>query len=317
MRFYQPLLSDDSHDQGDPFPVRDGDRYLTFTTAQDQTGAFATYEASLDFAEVRYLGMALEREADAAHWAAWVGFSEIVGWAMLYSRSLGSAGDAAHIGHRIYLALADQPAGPYKTVRCITPGGDDNQSFFIDPDVQLVDGRLMFACATDYVDDEPFGTGIAWAPISDDLSHLLEPLQPILRATTDYHVYESQRVMPWKHIPGIDWEQGQTAKWHTVEAPVILSPDVVLYSGGNFSHQYFVGAAVRQPDGTWRDSVQDGHFVVSPGQIPGFTSPGHCAKVPDQDMLIMAGLPDGCWPRKMFLAPLAWNARGLPFCPTP
>jgi GH43 family beta-xylosidase len=321
---YRPLFPDDV-DQGDPYlfaPRGDGASQFAFyvyvTGEEPANGmAFPAY-GSNDLSCWTRLGHALRTEHRAAHWAPCVDYVPALErpYVMLYSRSQGT-GDLAHVGHKIYRADALQPEGPFlDSGHLLTPDDD----FAIDPDVyRTADGALKLAYAVDFVDDEPYGTGIVEAAISEDLTRLLAAPRVLARPQYDWQVYDAARVMPWKHIPGVDWGH-QSVRWHTIEAPVggLVSPrgePVYLYSGGCFFDFYAVGVVVER-GGVPRDET-DGErsFVARPDQAHGFYGPGHCSwqRVGGRDLLMLHarfGSPDA--KRQMCLAQLHWNEEGLP-----
>ncbi|MEA2524308.1 MAG: arabinan endo,5-alpha-L-arabinosidase [Thermomicrobiales bacterium] len=325
-RLYQPLCADDV-DQGDPYalyvPPEAGARfrYYVYVTGEEPTDgmAFPVY-GSDDLVTWQRLGQALEVGRESSHWAPCVRYVPALDrpYVMLYSRAVG-VGEQGHVGHVIRRADATRPEGPFiDSGHALAPDLD----FAIDPDVyRLPDGSLKIAFAMDFVEDEPFGTGIVEADIDEALTELRSAPRLLARPQFDWHVYEAARVMPWKTIPGVDWSS-QTVRWHTIEAPVggLVSPqgrNVYLYSGGCFYNFYAVGALVEDERGQPRD-VTDGvrNFVIQPQPEQGFFGPGHCSwlRTPDgQDYLLLHarfGSPEAR--RQMCLAPLKWTADGLP-----
>jgi arabinan endo-1,5-alpha-L-arabinosidase len=314
-------------DQGDPFilaippEVETRFRFYVYTTGEDPYAgrAFPVYAAN-DFANWQRLDDALEIGQVSAHWAPCVRYIPELDcpFVMLYSRATG-LGEEAHIGHKIRRAHAKQPEGPFvDSGHILTPDLD----FAIDPDVyRLKDGSLNVAFAMDFVDDEPFGTGIVEAGISNDLTTLTSPPRILARPQYDWQVYEPARVMPWKKIPGINWETDKV-RWSTIEAPVggLVSPtgrQVYLYSGGCFFGFYAVGAVIEDEQGLLQD-VSDGerNFVIQPQPEAGFFGPGHCSWLHldegDDYLMLHArfGSPDS--KRQMCLAKLEWTEDGLP-----
>lgn len=323
---FRPLYPED-HDQGDPFilapPPEAGARFrlYVYTTGEDPVSgrAFPVY-ASDDLAQWQRLDDALVVGQESSHWAPCVRYVPALDlpYVMLYSRAVG-IGEEGHVGHAIRRAQSARPEGPFHdSGHVLTPDHD----FAIDPDVYRGrDGSLNLAFAIDFVADEPYGTGIVAAAVSEDLTRLLGPPQLLARPRYDWHVYEPARVMPWKAIPGVDWTN-QTVRWHTVEAPVggLVSPAgkrVFLYSGGCFWGFYAVGALVEGERGELRD-VTDGErdFVLGPRPEAGFFAPGHCSwlRLADgRDALLCHarfGAPDA--KRQMLLARLGWTAEGFP-----
>ncbi|MDP9365480.1 MAG: family 43 glycosylhydrolase, partial [Chloroflexota bacterium] len=321
---FRPLLPED-RDQGDPFvlaapPEADADhRYYVYTTGEDPVAgrAFPVY-ASDDLRSWEPLGDALEIGRPSSHWAPCVRYLPGLArpWVMLYSRAVG-LGEEGHVGHVIRRADAVAPEGPFvDSGEVLTPDFD----FAIDPDVyRLPDGSLKLAFAMDFVEDEPYGTGIVEADVADDLSALRSAPRILARPRHGWHVYDAARRMPWKTIRGVDWER-QTVRWHTVEAPVggLVSPagkPVYLYSGGNFAGFYAVGALVEE-GGAPRD-VTDGErrFVVRADPDRGFFGPGHCSLLPAADgdpnghrLMLHARFGAPTAKRQMCLAALRWSA---------
>lgn len=332
---YRPLLLED-RDQGDPFILAvPGDarvrfRYYVYTTGEDPVAgrAFPVY-GSDDLATWTRLGEALRVGRESSHWAPCVRYLPNLDrpYVMLYSRAVG-LGEQGHVGHVIRRADSDRPEGPF-----VDSGHEltSDLDFAIDPDVyRLPDGSLKVAFAMDFVDDEPYGTGIIEAGISEDLTRLTGPPKLLARPSHDWHVYDPARVMPWKTIAGVDWKT-QTVRWHTVEAPVggLVSPagrPVYLYSGGCFFGFYAVGALVGEAPGQLRD-VTDGQrdFVLRPRPDDGFFAPGHCSWLHTQDggdsLMFHARFGASDAKRQMCLAQLRWTDDDLPVAvpaaPTP
>jgi len=323
---YRPLFPED-RDQGDPYVLAVPSeavarfRYYVYTTGEDPVAgrAFPVY-GSDDLIAWTGLGEALRVERESSHWAPCVHYVPNLDrpYVMLYSRAVG-LGDQGHVGHAIRRADSECPEGPFvDSGHELTPDLD----FAIDPDVyRLPNGSLQIAFAMDFIDDEPYGTGIVEAGISDDLTRLTSASRLLARPSHDWHVYDPARVMPWKTISGVDWET-DTVRWHTVEAPVggLVSPagrSVYLYSGGCFFGFYAVGALVEEEPGWLRD-VSDGqrNFVLRPRPDEGFFAPGHCSwlRAPDGDDYLMFharfGAPDA--KRQMCLAHPRWSDDDLP-----
>ena len=324
---YRPLRSEDQ-DQGDPYvlavPPAAGARYryYVYTTGEDPTDglAFPVFGTD-DLRTWHSLGRSLRVGQVSSHWAPCVCYlpGRARPYVMLYSRAVG-IGEQGHVGHAIRRADAAHAEGPFEdSGQVLTPDLD----FAIDPDVyRLPGGSLRIAFAMDFVADEPYGTGIVEAGISEDLTRLVGAPRLLARPRHDWHVYDSARVMPWKTIPGVNWER-QSVQWHTVEAPVggLVSPQgrlVYLYSGGCFRGYYAVGALVEDAAGRLLDMTHgEENFVVRPDPDSGFFGPGHCSLLrgPDGGDYLMLhgrfGSPDA--KRQMCLAALRWSENGLPY----
>jgi hypothetical protein len=323
---FRPLFPEDV-DQGDPFILAPPEsagadfRYYVYTTGEDPVDglAFPVY-ASDDLRNWRRLGTALRVERRSAHWAPCVRYLPELArpYVMLYSRAVG-LGEQGHVGHVIYRADSDRPDGPFRdSGHALTPHLD----FAIDPDVyRLPDGTLNVAFAMDFVEDEPYGTGIVECGIADDLTELASAPRLLARPSHDWHVFEPARRMPWKTIPGVDWATA-TVRWHTVEAPVggLVSPtgrSVYLYSGGCFYGYYAVGAVIEDADGHPRDvSADEATLVVGPQPERDFYAPGHCSWLHAADgedyLLLHARIGSPQAKRQMCLARLHWPDVGRP-----
>jgi hypothetical protein len=328
--YYRPLCPE-ARDQGDPYvlhlPPSAGARFrfYTYVTGVNSASgkAFRAY-GSDDLVHWRALGETLEADGSRDHWAPCVQYLPHLPrpYVMLYSRAIG-LGPEGHIGHTIRRADSTAPEGPFTdSGHILTP--DD--AFAIDPDVyRRPDGSLYLGYATDFILQEPLGTGLVEAKIDEDLTALLERATPLARASYSWQVYDAKRRLPWMEIPGINWET-DTVVWHTVEGLVggLRAPqgdEVYLYSGGNFSGFYAIGALVRHQDGRIVDVAEDeDRFVLRPRPERAFFGPGHCSLVRGAGAAYIMfharyGAPDA--PRQMGLAPLSWTEAGIPYAPWP
>jgi arabinan endo-1,5-alpha-L-arabinosidase len=326
LQFLTPLIPAEI-DQGDPFifaaPPEAGAafRYYVFTTGEEPIDgtAFPLY-ASNDLKSWNRLENALHVGEQTAHWAPclWYVSGLEYPFVMLYSRAIG-LGESAHVGHKIRRAHAKQPEGPFVDSGHVLT---DDLDFAIDPDVyRLADGTLKIAFAMDFVDDEPYGTGIVEANISEDLTSLLNSPRLLTRPKYDWQVYDPARAMPWKQVPGVDWDT-QTVRWSTIEAPVggLVSPSgrkVYLYSGGCFFDFYALGALIEDENGKLVDvSTGANDFVIQPDPANDFYGPGHCswlhAGEGEEFLMLHArfGSPEN--KRQMCLARLRWTNDGRP-----
>jgi hypothetical protein len=332
--FYKPLFPE-KRDQGDPYilalPPEAGARYryYIFTSyMQPYTGrAFPCY-ASDDLANWTLLGECLTVDGDKCPWAPCVTYLPHLPrpYVMLYSEAVG-LGKLSHVGHHIRRADALRPEGPYEFSGQVLTEGID---FAIDADIYRAPtsrgGGLMMAYAADFVEDLPLGTGILETAISPDLDRTLGEPRVLARARGEWELYDPARQMPWKEIPGVDWERGDRVRWYTVEAPVggLLTPsgrEAWLYSGGCFFNFYAVGALRTDGEGHIEDLSGDGsHLVLSPHPEAGFYAPGHCSYLNEPDLgeclVAHARFGDPKSPRQMCLAPLRWTD-DRPFCPPP
>jgi hypothetical protein len=322
---YRPLYPE-AFDQGDPYAlvlpieVSAPFRYYAYCTGEDPIDghAFPVY-GSRDLADWERLGDSLVVEEDAAHWAPCVRYvSELERpYVMLYSRAVG-LDDLAHVGHALRRADSAFPEGPFHDTGPVDMPAYD---FAIDPDVYWTpNGELKLAFAVDFIEDEPFGTGLVEASIAPDLRKVTSVPRLLARPRSAWHVYDPARTMPWKSITGVDWAT-QTVRWHTMEAPVggLVSPtgqQVYLYSGGSFSNFYAVGALIEE-SGQLRDVTHGTTgFVLQPDPERVFFAPGHCSWLRALDgtdyLLFHARFGALTAKRQMALARLRWDANGLP-----
>ena len=328
--FYKPLSPSDT-DQGDPYVLEVPEaaqspyRFYIHTSDNHPEGSRAVpCYGSNDLREAVPLGRCLIDETPRCHWGPCVSYLPALPlpYVMLHSWSLG-LDDRADIGHQIVRAHAKGPAGPFvASGELLTPDDD----FAIDPDVYtLSDGRSMLAFAVDFVSDEPIGTGIVEQRVSPDLTRPLGERRVLARAKTEMQVYDPARVMPWKQIPGIEWERGDVVAWYTVEAPVhLVSPGgkrVMLYSTGSYlGDNYAVGALVEDDRGELVDvtALRD-HFVIRSQPESGIFAPGHpsAIRIAGFDFLVIhMRLGSVEAPRQMTIVPLLWTSDGMPFCPS-
>ena len=228
----------------------------------------------------------------------------------LYYSAAPQGSDAAH---RLRLAVADAPAGPFVDV-----GSDlfPDAGFSIDahPFRDPADGRWYLFFATDYTDDEPAGTGLAVAPLGDDMRPSGHA-RPVIRASADWQVYEHNR----------DYKGRVWKAWNCVEGPFVLhhaGKYFCLYSGGAWhTDNYGLGFATADtPMGPWRDDFAAHGPTVLRGKPDFVVGPGH-------NSVVMG--PDGVTPfvvyhawdkartaRRMCIDPLVWTPDG-PKCDGP
>jgi GH43 family beta-xylosidase len=234
-------------------------------------------------------------------------------WVMLYSMARGAGETEGHQEHRLHRADSTSPAGPFTdSGEVLTPELD----FAIDPDVHTAaDGSTWLFFAVDFVSDEPYGTGIVRARISPDLRRLESETSVVARPSADWQVYDANRSMPWKDIPGVRWDQSETVRWSTIEGPAVLtSPrgqEVVLYSGGNFADFYGIGVVVQSPDGDWVDlSPTPQESLLGPQPAAGLYGPGHCSVLTTdgQTYLCYHFRTDPSASRQFAIVPLKWNS---------
>ena len=316
-RFGTPLAPDPDTDQGDPFlvevpPGAGPARYLVYVSGR----GFPVY-GSDDLVSWHRLGTSLAADGDAWTWAPCVTYLPGLArpWVMLYSRAAGAGEVDGHREHRIRRADSVRPEGPFEDSGEVLTAHLD---FAIDPDVRLVPGGAVLTFALDYVDEEPYGTGLGQAPLDPELRRFTGPVTPVERARNDWQVYEPARSIPWKPIAGVRWDAGETVRWHTMEGPVsLLSPagvPTMLYSGGNFAGFYGIGVLRRQ-GGRWVDtSPTPEDCLLAPIPDRGLYGPGHCSvlETGGSQLLCFHFRTSPDTPRQFGIVPLHWGEDDRP-----
>ena len=207
--------------------------------------------------------------------------------------------------HRLLVAVADDPAGPFNPVGRVLPEED---VFSIDahPFQDPRDGRWYLFYARDYFDART-GTGLAVVPLTADLRRADGPSREVVRPNADWQIYERNRA-----LYGRQW-----AAWHTVEGPCVVPHGgryYCFYSGGNWqTHDYGVSYAVADhPLGPWRHADETGPVVLR-GHPPDLLGPGHHSYIigPAGEELLVYHAWDGARrARRMCLDRLVWTATG-------
>jgi GH43 family beta-xylosidase len=180
---------------------------------------------------------------------------------------------------QVRVAVAEQPAGPYKDSghRLTT------EDFAIDAHVfEDDDGARYLFYATDFLTHSHIGTGTVVDRLLDPFTLAGQP-RPVTRARFDWQVYDPQRAAKG----GV--------RWHTVEGPFVLKRKgryYQMFSGGNWQNvsygvSYATSDQVEAPE-EWEQSC-DGERVrpilrTLQGEVIG---PGHNSVVrgPDNQQL--------------------------------
>ena len=262
---------------------------------------------SFDLVHWEHIGGALTPLPDAeAYWAPEVAARD--GRFYLYYSAAGGGTDDTH---RLRVAVADHPAGPFvDSGRLLLP----NESFTIDahPFRDPKDGRWSLFFAKDFFDAR-VGTALAAVPLASDMISLAGPVTTILRPSADWQIHARNR-----EIYGQTWPA-----WHTVEGAFVVYHAglyYLLYSGGAWhTSEYGVGYAVAASVlGPYREP-EAGPVVLRgvPGHVLG---PGHNSVVlgPDDRTPFLAY---HAWDveqtaRRLCLDPLVWTDEG-PRCAGP
>lgn len=208
--------------------------------------------------------------------------------------------------HRLRVAIADHPGGPFSDAGAVLP---ETEGFCIDahPFRDPRDGQWYLFFAKDYFENRA-GTGLAVAPLRDDMLRASEKSRAILQANADWQIYERGR-----SLYGRTW-----AAWHTVEGPCVVMHDAryyCFYSGGNWqTHEYGISFAVADhPLGPWRHPPGEGPVVLRQ-HPPEVVGPGHnsYAIAPDgrTELLVYHAWDAQRTARRMYLDRLDWTEHG-------
>jgi beta-xylosidase len=210
--------------------------------------------------------------------------------------------------HKIFVADADSPDGPYVDVR---PLEGIAEPFAIDAHVFSERGNHYLYYAVDRTDRPRVGTVIV-------VQELVEPdrvdasCRPVVLPGADWQIYERQRSM-----------YGAMYDWHTCEGPFVVRRESrywCLYSGGSWqTESYGMGSSwADDPLGPWHDVSHDGPTVIrtAPGVARG---PGHASVITDlagDDWLVYHAWDEAMTARRMHLDRLDWSD-GAPVCRGP
>lgn len=294
----------------DPFVLAWRGEYFAYGTGDPGEPASAGGASAFQILHSRNLvdwqpiGAALAPSPGAEHWAYWAPeVAERDGRFFLYYSTAPAGRDESH---RLHVAIADDPRGPFVDAGKVLP---ESEGFCIDAhpfrDPRRGEWYLFFA--KDFF-EERTGTGLAVAPLSDDLRRAAGPVSPMLRANADWQIYERHRALYGKHWPA----------WHTVEGPCVVAHDgryYCFYSGGNWqTHDYGVSYAVADhPLGPWHHPAATGPMVLR--QVPdAVLGPGHNshAVAPDgrTEVLVYHAWDPARTARRMCLDRLVWTNDG-------
>lgn len=295
------------YDFADPFVIKTGKGYYAYgTAAPGEDGRIFPVLHSHDLATWKRLGGALQPLTSPRAYSYWAPeVAEKDGrYYLFYSASTSESDEH----HRLRVALADDPAGPFiDSGSLLLPhaGFSIDASPFRDPRT----GQFFLFFATDYESDEPNGTGLAVVALADDLLSAITKPQPVVRAQADWQVYEFNR-----NYKGKVW-----SRWNCVEGPSVVYHDgryYCFYSGGAWhGDNYGVGFAVADdPLGPWQDTQATGGAFVLKG-IPGkVIGPGHnsCVIGPDDKTLFMVyhAWDPAKTARRMCIDPIRWTPHG-------
>lgn len=257
---------------GDPFVLKHNGEYYAYGTVPQGDRTIPVLH-SRDLVGWRRLGNALTLRDDAfeALWAPEVVYDN--GTFYMYY----SAGGAEGQGHRLRVATATRPTGPFEDSGVVlTP----DEPFSIDPHpFRDEDGQWYLYYCRDFLDpDRRVGTGITVDRLVD-MVRLSGERGTVVRPHAEWQLYERQR----------RW-YGRVWDWYTVEGPFVRKHDgryYCFYSGGAWKEpNYGVSYVVADhPMGPFVSEVgTDGPKLLRtrPKQAIG---PGHASVVRAPDNL--------------------------------
>jgi beta-xylosidase len=290
----------------DPFVLRADSGYYAYGTGPaDAAGRQFPMLHSPDLCNWNPIGGALDplpQAPKALYWAP-----EVARQGENYYLYYSAAPSGREEDHRLRVAVAKAPQGPFvDSGRVLIPElkFTIDASPFFDPRTR----RWHLAFATDYLQDEPFGTGLGLITLEDDMMTTSGKPLVLQRATAPWQIYETNRNYQGRHWP----------KWYCVEGPNLLYHNdkyYCLYSGGAWRESnYGVGFAVADDlQGPWRDDFA----VHGPAVLHGTESvigPGHNSVVlaPDNHTLfaVYHAWDTARTARRMCIDPLYWTDSG-------
>jgi beta-xylosidase len=296
----------------DPFVLKTGGEYWAYGTGPGSDGREIPILHSKDLVHWESRGAAIvppSHLVGGSFWAPEV--AEHKGNFYLYYSGSAMGDDAAQ---RLRVAIAKSPAGPFEdTGKLLMP----DQGFSIDasPFCDPRDGKWYLFFATDYTEQEPFGTGLAVAPLADDLVSITAEPSLVVRASCDWQIYERNR-----DYKGKIWKA-----WNCVEGPFVVFHNgkyYCFYSGGAWhTENYGLGFAVADhPLGPWKDEFARFGPTVLKGIAGKVIGPGHNSVVlgPDNKTLfcVYHAWDTAKVARRMCIDPILWTKDG-PKCDGP
>lgn len=294
----------------DPFVLRTRGGYFAYGTGHgpEPDGRQFPILRSMDLGQWEYVAGALKSlppdSSGAPFTAYWA--PEVVErdgkYFLYYSAATGGLDET----HRLRVAIASDPQGPFEDAGRVQLTGEFADVFCIDahPFRDPKNGNYFLFFATDFF-TERVGTGTAVVPLADDMKSSAGEARTVLRASADWHVYKRNRPLYGKTWPA----------WHTVEGPFVWYHEgnyYCFYSGGNWQTKaYGVGYGVASsPLGPYVDDWSTEGPIVLHGIEGKVLGPGHNSVIlgPDgkSEFLVYHAWDAQRTARRMFIDPLVW-----------
>lgn len=208
---------------------------------------------------------------------------------------------------KMRVAIANNPLGPFNdTGRLLFP----DEPFSIDghPFFDPVSQTWYLFFAKDFF-DQRVGTALAVVQLDEDMVSTVGPIRPVLRAFSDWQIYERNRTLYDRQ-----WDA-----WHTVEGPYVIYRNGLyhcFYSGGNWQTPgYGVGCAVSENIlGPYKDKWSKDKASVLRTIPDKLTGPGHNSVIigPDHETWLMVyhSWDPERTKRQMCIDPIVWTQQG-------
>jgi GH43 family beta-xylosidase len=214
-----------------------------------------------------------------------------------------SAGAEEHLLQQLRVAVASDPAGPFRSDGTLLTG-DDPFSIDAHP-FRDDDGTWYLYYARDFLEGDRVGTALVVDRL-DNMKELRGERVTALRASSDWQLFQAGRKV-----------YGGVYDWHTVEGPFVKKRSgkyYLFYSGGSFQNDtYGVSYAVAdRPLGPFEEPEGDGPAILRsvPGEVIG---PGHNSIVegPDgHDYIVYHAWDPDMTARRMCIDRLEWGPEG-------
>jgi GH43 family beta-xylosidase len=285
---------------GDPFVLKHNGEYYAYGTWPPGALAIPVLH-SRDLVGWSHLGEALTlRGAFEALWAPEVAYDN--GTFYMYYSAGGEEGE----GHRLRVATATRPAGPFEDGGAVLTPGDP---FTIDAHpFRDDDGQWYLYYCRDFLDpDERVGTGIVVDRLVG-MTRLAGERETVVRPHAEWQLYERRR----------RW-YGRVWDWYTVEGPFVRKHEgryYCFYSGGawreaNYGVSYVVADHAMGPFAPEVGAEGPEILRTRPGMVIG---PGHASLVhaPDnaQDYIVYHAWDPEHTTRLMRIDRLNWGEKG-------